>query len=53
MSDGLIDLLYFLNEVMSIIVKVGIVTLLWVLVPKLRLKNMIMKEYIEFHRSMK
>jgi len=53
MTDGLIDLLYFLNEVMSIIVKVGIVTLLWVLVPKLRLKNMIMKEYIEFHRSMK
>ena len=53
MSDGLVDLLYFLNEVMSIIVKVGIVTLLWVLVPKLRLKNMIMKEYIEFHRSMK
>ena len=53
MTDGLVDLLYFLNEVMSIIVKVGIVTLLWVLVPKLRLKNMIMKEYIEFHRSMK
>ena len=53
MTDGLIDLLYFLNEVMSIIVKVGIVALLWVLVPKLRLKNMIMKEYIEFHRSMK
>ena len=53
MSDGLVDLLYFLNEVMSIIVKVGIVTLLWVLVPKLRLKNMIMKEYIEFQRSVK
>ena len=53
MSDGLVDLLYFLNEVMSIIVKVGIVTLLWVLVPKLGLKNIIMKEYIEFHRSMK
>ena len=53
MTDGLIDLLYCLNEVMSIIVKVGIVTLLWVLVPKLRLKNMIMKEYIEFQRSVK
>ena len=53
MSDALIELLYFANEVMSIIVKVGIVVLLWVLVPKLRLKNMIMKEYIEFQRSVK
>ncbi len=51
MSDGLVDLLYILNEVMSIIVKVGITALLWVLVPKLRYKSMLMKQCIDFNRK--
>ena len=51
MSDGVMDLLYVLNEVMSIVVKIGLTSLLWVLVPKLRYRSMLMKQCIDFNRK--
>ena len=50
MSDATMEILWFINEIMSIVVKVGITSLLWVLVPKLRLKHMIAKQCIDFNR---
>ncbi len=51
MSDGMFDLLYVLNETLSIVVKIGIIALLWVLVPKLRIRSMILKEYIDCQKG--
>ena len=51
MSDATMEILWFMNEIMSIVVKVGITSLLWVLVPKLRLKHMIAKQCIDFDRN--
>ncbi len=51
MSDATMEILWFMNEIMSIVVKVGITSLLWVLVPKLRFKHMIAKQCIDFNRT--
>ena len=51
MSDATMEILWFMNEIMSIVVKVGITSLLCVLVPKLRFKHMLMKLCIDFDRS--